>query len=278
MEQDIKYTSPETRKAMIDYATENLVSTLSVLPGGNAISEKQYEKFKEQCKDTLGQAKTFEEMQQLINGMIQKIEIVVGNADVKMDHWQETEQRISDLKYEFNEKFSAIKDLEEQRDKSVKNISENFINNINGAVEQNPFDEFSEETYSTSLDSKIEISEDNIESINQAEFDNPFEDEIDLTEEKPLDDKETEKDDTRIIEREGQKYIVAKEAVYDEQNQLVEPGELRTLGACSKENMKQGHVVINKGTYNMVLTLDEFVRLNEREKDTQHNREDELDK
>ncbi len=273
MEKNIKYTSPETRKAMIDYATENLVGTFSRLPGGSGMSEKQYEKFKEQCKDTLEETKTFEEMQQVINGIIQKIEVLVENADVKMGHWRETEQEIEKLRHEFDERFSAIKELEDQRDVRIQNIVQGFKDKLEGKEEEvNPFEE----------EPFLEIETSSIEQLENFENDeileaNPFEESV--QEESSLDEEKSEKEKAKIIERDGQKYIVTKDAVYDEQNQLVEPGELRTIGAAEKENMEQGHVVINKGTYNMVLTLDEyaeFIKTKDRTRDTEHKKDTEI--
>lgn len=267
MAQDIKYSSPETRKAMIGYATENLVNTFGELPGGNMLSEKQYERMKEQCRDTLEAAKTFEEMQQLINGMIQKIEVLVENADVRMAHWQESEQKIEELRHEFEERFSVINELEEQRDSNIRNIVQDFKDRLNGKEEEiNPFEDNDISEFEAPGEEKEVAFE--VESISTEDaFENPFEDE------------KNEEQDSRIIERDGQKYIVTKDAVYDEQNQLVEPGELRTIGASEKENIEQGHVVINKGTYNMVLTLDEyaeFLKSKDKERITNHEKESEL--
>ena len=42
-EQDIKYIAPQTKQAMIEYATEELMSLLRELPGGNSLSDKKIE-------------------------------------------------------------------------------------------------------------------------------------------------------------------------------------------------------------------------------------------
>lgn len=64
--------------------------------------------------------------------------------------------------------------------------------------------------------------------------------------------------DLRIIERDGQKYVITKDAVYDEQGQLVEPGEIRTIEAMDP---KTGYVVLpdESGTFNRVLTPEQFL-------------------
>lgn len=73
--------------------------------------------------------------------------------------------------------------------------------------------------------------------------------------------KEEKDEEPQVIERDGCKYVVSKEAVYGDNGELITPGELRTLGACSPEELKKGHVVLNQGTYNMVLTLDEYTEM-----------------
>lgn len=80
----------------------------------------------------------------------------------------------------------------------------------------------------------------------------------------------------RIVEKDGQKYAVTKEAEYDEYGHLIVSGEIRTLEACNPKKLQKGFVSLNQGTYNMVLTLDEYkemvIAMDHQQKHS-HNRE-----
>ena len=69
---------------------------------------------------------------------------------------------------------------------------------------------------------------------------------------------EEEKKEPQIIERDGKKYVIVRDTKYDENGNLLAQGELRTLDACNPAKLQQGFVSLNKGTYNVVLTPDEY--------------------
>lgn len=280
-EQDIKYIAPQTKQAMIEYATEELMSLLRELPGGNSLSDKKIEELSDKCAGELGESKTFEEMQERVNKYLNAIQTIAENADVSKAHWKETEARLDEVKAQFDEKFNGVIELIEQTNArvevSMQEAAERIESIMNGGQtysdhEVNPFGEpeLAPEIMEAlanapivDLDDKSpfdfadtpQVQEETMDSIAQ---NNSVQIPDIETMENIAPHEVEEPNEPQIIERDGKKYVITKDAEYDEAGQLVAQGELRTLGACNPEEMQKGQVVINNGTFNMILTLDEY--------------------
>lgn len=386
MVQDIKYTMPNTKRAMIDYARESLIETLARLPGGNRLTSKQIRNLEDKYENELDSAVTFDEMQDMINRYVEQLRIFAENSDIRNQHWQQTEKTLEELQDAFKQKFDVIYNMEQQTRANVEKIMQEAVGKIEERMaegtpkKQNVNDtqekENPESPMLSSLREYVEASdgepvrveingqevivtqetiidpttnEDKViymckspkaaeimsqseasEGITRIDYDgwmlcitmdehnrmfpeaaramDNFMDYVskqgaDIKEQSPFDvldsipseelystqtiTEETmesitpqnleESQEPKIIERDGKQYVVTQEAVYGENGELITPGELRTIGASTPEELKKGHVVLNKGTYNIFLTLDEYAEMLKTldfNKNNTHKRED----
>ena len=107
---------------MVEFATEELIGVLREVPGGNSLSARKIEELSERCAEQLNDAKTFEEMQAMVNRYLRTIQTSVENANVRNLYWEETQEKIARLKKQFDEKFSDVIDRVEQTNAEVEMI------------------------------------------------------------------------------------------------------------------------------------------------------------
>lgn len=283
-EQDIAYVMPQTKQAMVEHATEELMGLLRELPGGNTLTDKQIEALGENCVDRLNEAKTFEEMQERVNAYLREIQTIAENADVRNVHWRETEARIEEVQAQLGNKFDVVIEMLGQANARVEMIMQEAIGKMDDIIEgkTSPFEHSQIQQEEPQIDPEVMEALAGMPSID-LDGESPFDFEDDTMESiasnteaqsrdvetmesvashnietQSLDEQTMEAVAPRVVERDGQKYVVTKEAEYDDQGKLIQPGEIRTMEAIAS---KTGYVVLPdvSGTFNRVLTPEQFI-------------------
>lgn len=299
-------------EAMSEFAAERIIDTYKQLPGGSSMEEYEFKRLKERCKDILCEAQTVDEIKSSIDRMVRKFEdlnqneietLYKSSSELRRQVRLLSERSFEELREEIGHVYTTriLEPIEK-----IQQIENEFVNKYGDLYEANSLDIDDHRSPFTVAGEPVQISQTEGKSsfdlgdeespfttveepvqTSQAEVKSPFDWDDDKSPfvdvEEPIQTSQADysykEAEPKIIEKDGKSYAVTKEAVYNEQNQLIEPGEIRTIGATKEESMKQGHVVIKNGTYNMILTLEEYAEVviaKNKEKTTQHQKDSEI--